>query len=150
MMTAALLALVVLQAPADTAGLAAEVEKGVQAFNARDLKYYESAFTDDGVFIADDGGLFVGKERVMRHFTRVFGMDPPRRVAVTDVTTGQKGDVGWARFKWTLSAGSEPGRSGVATTLFVRNGGRWQVQQVQNTLAGHRMPMASPAARPSP
>jgi ketosteroid isomerase-like protein len=149
MMTPVLLAIALVQSPspaADTTGLAAEVDRGVQAFNARDLKYYEASLADDAVFIADDGGMFIGKERVMRHFTRVFGQEPPRRVAVTDVTTGQKGDVGWARFKWTLSAGTETGRSGVATTLFTRAGGRWQVLQIQNTLAGHRM--ASP--RPSP
>jgi uncharacterized protein (TIGR02246 family) len=148
MTTTVLLALVLAQSPspADAMGLAAEVEKGIQAFNARDLKYYESSLAEDAVFIADDGGMFIGKERVMRHFTRVFGQEPPRRVAVTEVATGQRGDVGWARFKWTLSAGTETGRSGVATTLFTRSGGRWQVQQIQNTLAGHRM--ASP--RPSP
>jgi ketosteroid isomerase-like protein len=128
--------------------LAAEVEKGVAAYNAQSIAYYEDALATDAVYIAEDGAVFVGKERVLRLFARIFGRPTPPRVAVTDVATGGKGEVGWARFKWTLTSGTDS-RQGVTTTLFIRAGDAWQVVQIQNTPSGHAMAAPSPAASPA-
>lgn len=138
-----LLAAVASAAPApDVSG---EVERGVRAYNAREIAYYETALTPDAVFIADDGAIFAGKERVLKQFTRVFGMTPARQIAVSDVATGGRGDVAWARFKWTLT-GPEQSRAGVATTVFVRGpAGDWQVALIQNTRSGHGAPATTPA-----
>lgn len=127
--------------------VAAEVERGVKAYNDHDLKYYESSLTPDAVYIAEDGGIIAGKERVVRLFTRIFAATPPRQIAVSDVVTGSRGEVAWARFKWTLTMGTET-RNGVATTLFARGDGGWQIVQIQNTLSGHAMPAAR--ATPAP
>lgn len=130
------------QAAAD---VAAEVEKGVKAYNAREIAYYEAALLPDAAFVADDGAIFAGKDRVMKQFTRVFGMTPPRQIAVTDVATGGKGDVAWARFKWTLTGG-ESSRPGVATILFVRDGGALKIASIHNTRSAHGAPAgAAPA-----
>jgi ketosteroid isomerase-like protein len=133
------LLLVALLAPGAAAGLEAEVVKGVAAYNARDLVYYEAALAPDVVYIAEDGAVMSGKERVLRLFGRIFSATPPRQLAVAAVTTGGKGEVAWARFKWTLTIGEET-RKGVGTTLFVRSADRWQVVQIQNTPDGHAMP----------
>lgn len=153
---ALLAAVLVLPAPAiaaDTAPpITAEVEKGVKAYNAQDIGYYEDALATDAVYIAEDGAIFAGKERVLRLFTRIFGMKPPRQLAVSDVVAGMKGDVAWARFKWTLTMGADS-RHGVSSTLFARAGDAWQVVQIQSTPAGHVMaasPAPSPAASPKP
>jgi ketosteroid isomerase-like protein len=138
------LALLAAAAPA-APDVSAEVERGVRAYNAREIAYYETALTPDAVFIADDGAIFAGKERVLKQFTRVFGMTPARQIAVSDVATGGRGDVAWARFKWTLT-GPEQSRAGVATTVFVRGaGGEWQVSLIQNTRSGHGAPGTAPA-----
>ena len=127
---------------AENPDLAAEVEKGVRAYNARDLAYYETSLLPDAVFVADDGAVFAGKERVVKSFARVFGMTPARQIAVSDVVTGGKGDVAWARFKWTLT-GPETSRPGVATTIFVREaGGPWKIASIHNTRAAHGAPAA--------
>lgn len=52
------------------------------------------------------------------------------------MTTVIKGDVAWARFKWTLTKGPDS-RKGVASTLFTREAGVWRVAQIQNTPDGH-------------
>lgn len=128
--------------------LAAEVDRGVRAYNSRDLTYYETALLPDAVFVADDGAIFAGKERVMKQFTRVFGMTPARQIAVSDVATGGRGDVAWARFKWMLT-GPETSRPGVATTIFVRDpGGEWKIASIHNTRSAHGAPAgAAPAHR---
>lgn len=158
---AALAALLLLPAPAPAddapSKVAAEVEKGVKAYNAHDLAYYESALAPEAVYIAEDGAIFAGKERVLRTFTRIFAKTPARQIAVSDVATGTRGDVAWARFKWTLSMGPDS-RQGVSSILFGRAGDAWQVLQIQNTPTGHVMagapspasPSASPSAPPLP
>ena len=123
--------------------VAAEVEKGVAAYNAQDIKYYEASLGPDAVYIAEDGAVIAGKDRVLRLFSHIFAATPKRQVVVSEVATGSKGDVAWARFKWTLTLGAET-RKGVATTLFGRSGGGWQVLQIQNTPDGHAMGAVHP------
>jgi uncharacterized protein (TIGR02246 family) len=138
-------------APQARPEIAAELERGVRAYNAQDLAFYQAVLTPDAVYIADDGAVFAGKERVLRLFTRIFGGAQKPRLEVADVVTGGKGDVAWARFNWTLS-GIERARPGVAIVLFERAGDGWQVVSIQNTAKGHAMRAASPApgATPSP
>ena len=128
--------------------IAAEVEKGVRAYNAQDLAFYQATLAADATYIADDGGLFSGKDRVIALFTRIFARDPKPHLEVTDVVTGGRGDVGWARFAWTLS-GIERARPGIATAVFVRDGGAWRLVSLQNTPKGHPMRPASPSPGPS-
>ena len=116
--------------------VALEVDKGVKAYNAGDIKYYQSSLVDGAVYIADDGATFVGKERVVGLFTRLFAGQPAPQIAVSDVVTGAKGDVAWARFKWTRTKGPDS-RMGIATTIFTREAGAWKVAHIQNTPDGH-------------
>ena len=132
--------------------IAAEVEKGVRAYNAQDLAFYQATLAPDVTYIADDGAVFSGKERVLGLFTRIFARDPKPKLEVTDIVTGGRGDVAWARFGWTLS-GIERGRPGVATALFVRDRDAWRLVSLQNTPKGHAMRSAaspSPTASPAP
>jgi ketosteroid isomerase-like protein len=155
---ALLAAVLVLPAPVLAAEepppIAAEVEKGVKAYNAQHIAYYEDALATDAVYIAEDGAVFAGKERVLRLFSRIFATTPSRQLAISDLTTGGKGEVAWARFKWTLAVGPDS-RQGVTSILFARAGDAWQVLQIQNTPAGHVMaasppPSASPPLPPKP
>ena len=138
-------------APQARPEIAAELERGVRAYNAQDIAFYQGALAPDTVYIADDGAVFAGKERVLRLFTRIFGGAQKPQLEVADVVTGGKGEVAWARFSWTLS-GIERARPGVAIVLFERAGDGWQVVSIQNTAKGHAMRAASPApgATPSP
>ena len=131
--------------------IAAEVGRGLRAYNAQDLAYYDSALAPDAVYIADDGAVFAGKERVIRLFTRIFGGAQKPHLEISDLVTGGKGDTAWARFAWMLS-GIEHARPGVATVIFERAGSGWQVASIQNTAKGHAMraPSPAPGATPSP
>jgi ketosteroid isomerase-like protein len=136
-------------APPARPEIATELQRGVTAYNAQDIAYYQSSLAADTVYIADDGGIFVGRERVVALFTRIFGRTPKPRLEVSEVVTGGTGDVAWARFKWTLSD-IEQARPGIATAIFVRSGGRWQVASIQNTAVGHPIRPARPAGSSYP
>ena len=157
-----LLAVAAIQAPAPAAApkttaaastdeLAAEVQRAVTAYNARDLSYYESVLDPKSVYIAEDGAVIAGRERVLRTFGRIFSADPPRRIEISDLTVERRGDTGWATFRWTLTAGADV-RPGVTSVLYVRDGG-WRPMLIQNTLRGHAMrpaAAASPSSSPAP
>jgi ketosteroid isomerase-like protein len=138
-------------APQARPEIAAEVERGRQAYNSQDLAFYQATLAPEAVYIADDGAVFAGKDRVIGLFTRIFGRAQKPQLDIADVVTGGKGDAAWARFGWTLS-GIERARPGVATVIFQRAGDGWQVVSIQNTAKGHAMRAASPApgASPSP
>jgi uncharacterized protein (TIGR02246 family) len=136
-------------APQARPEIAAEVQRGVTAYNAQDIAYYQASLAPDAVYIADDGAVFSGKERIVGLFTRIFARTPKPRLEVTDVVTGGRGDVAWARFKWTLSD-IEKARPGVATAIFVRGTAGWQVASIQNTPVGHAMRPAAPGAASHP
>src|SRR5262245_40866815 len=130
--------LVALSAPAfaqGPAGVGAEIEKGVAAYNAQDIKYYEAVLAPDVVYIADDGATFTGRERVVGLFGRLFAAEPKRHMVMSDLVTGGKGDFGWARFKWTITRG-ETTRKGICSTLLARAGDAWQAVLIQNTPDG--------------
>jgi ketosteroid isomerase-like protein len=136
-------------APQAIPEVVAEVERGVKAYNAQDLKYYEGALLPDAVYVADDGAVFAGRERVLGLFTRIFARTPKPQLAVSNIVTGGHGEVAWARFEWTLS-GIEKARPGVAIAVFVKSPAGWQVVSIQNTAKGHAMRAASPSPGASP
>ena len=143
LVTGLLLAPAPLQAAAVPANpaIAAEVAQGVAAYNAQDLKYYEAALAPDAVYIADDGMTFNGKESVTALFGRLFAATPHRTMAISDLATGGRENVAWARFKWTITRG-EASRKGLCSILFTRAGDTWQAVQIQNTPDGHAAPGA--------
>jgi ketosteroid isomerase-like protein len=149
LLAALILAVPALAGGAENAAIAAEVERGVAAYNARQIAYYEEALATDAVYIAEDGATFAGKEPVLRLFTRIFAKTPAPQLAIEGVVTGGKGDVAWARFKWTLTTGADS-RQGVSSVLFARAGEAWQVVQIQSTPAGHAAAASAPAAGASP
>jgi hypothetical protein len=126
--------------------LTAEVQRAVTAYNARDLAYYESVLDPKSVYIAEDGAVISGRERVLRTFGRIFTADPPRRIEISDVSVERRGDTGWALFRWTLTAGSDT-RQGVTSVVYVHGSGVWHPMIIQNTLRGHA---SRPAAASSP
>jgi ketosteroid isomerase-like protein len=135
--------------PAAPDDLSAEIQRAVAAYNARDLSYYESVLDPKSVYIAEDGAVIAGRERVLRTFGRIFTADPPRRLEISDLTVDRRGDAGWATFRWTLTAGPDV-RQGVSSVMYVRGEGGWKPMIIQNTLRGHAMRPAAPAAPASP
>ena len=114
----------------------AEVERGVKAYNAGDIKYYEATLLDGVVYVADDGATFEGKPRVLELFTRIFASQPTPQIAIANPKSEIQGDVAWVRFDWTRTRGADS-RKGVATVILTRAGGAWKVAQIQNSPSGH-------------
>ncbi|HUG51962.1 MAG TPA: nuclear transport factor 2 family protein [Vicinamibacteria bacterium] len=136
-------------APPGSTELTAEVQRAIAAYNARDLSYYERVLDPRSVYVAEDGALISGRDRVLRVFGRIFAADPPRKLEISDLSVTPHGETGSALFRWTLSSGPDV-RRGVTSVLYAREGGAWRPLLIQNTLSTHPPPPASPAAGASP
>ena len=139
---------------ASTDDLTAEVQRAVAAYNARDLTYYERVLDARSIYVAEDGGLISGRDRVLRTFGRIFAAEPARKLEISDLSVTPRGDTGWALFRWTLTAGTDV-RRGVTSVLFMKDGATWRPMLIQNTPSAHAprpaaSAGASPAAAPSP
>jgi ketosteroid isomerase-like protein len=118
------------------AELTAEVHRGVTAYNAKDVAYYERVLDPQVTYVAEDGAVIASRDRVVALFKRIFDATPTRQLEVQDVVVSTRGEAAWALFRWTLTAGPDV-RRGVATTHFARSDGAWKVVLIQNTPDGH-------------
>ena len=125
--------------------IAAEVLRGVAAYNAQDLAYYEASLAPDAVYIMDNGLVLSSREYILALLNGFFSKTPRPQLVASDIVTGGRGDVAWARFKWTPTH-AESLRPGVTTAIFVRGGAGWQVVSIQLTRMGHAAGPAIPAA----
>ena len=136
-------------APPARPEIVAAVLRGVAAYNAQDLAYYEASLAPDAVYVMENGLVLSGREYVLALLNGFFSKTPRPRVAASDVVTGGRGDVAWARFNWTPTHAGN-GRPVVATVTFVRGAAGWQVVSIQNTRDVHAAPPAIPAAASHP
>ena len=123
-------------APQARPEIAAEVLRGVAAYNAQDLEYYEASLAPDAVYIMDNGLVLSSREYILALLNGFFSKTPRPQLVASEVVTGGRGDVAWARFKWTPTH-AENGRPGVTTAIFVRGGAGWQVVSIQLTRLRH-------------
>src|SRR5687768_1429604 len=129
----------------------AELQRGVTAYNAQDLAYFERSLAPEAEYIIENGVVLSGRENILALLNGFFARAAKPRLAVSDVITGGRGDFAWARFKWTVSH-SETSRA-LTTAIFVRgDDDRWRVVSIQNTPFGHlvRPTVPAPASHPAP
>ena len=83
------------------------------AYNARDLSYCEAVLDPKSVYIAEDGGVISGRERVLRTFGRIFSAESAAAHRDLGPRRGPaRGDAGWATFRLDAHRGSGlPARS---------------------------------------
>ena len=123
-------------APQARPEIAAAVLRGMAAYNAQDLAYYEASLTPDAVYIMDNGLVLSGRENILALLNGFFSRTPRPQLVASEIVTGGRGDVAWARFKWTPTH-AENGRPGVTTAVFVRGDAGWQVVSIQLTRLRH-------------
>ena len=127
--------------------IASAVLRGIAAYNAQDLAYFEATVAPDAVYIMDNALVLSGRENVLALLNGFFARTPRPQMVASEIVTGGRGDVAWARFKWTPSHNTRPG---VTTAIFVREGAGWQVVSIQLTRLTHGEPPVIPAAASHP
>jgi ketosteroid isomerase-like protein len=114
------------------------VQAGVDAYNNRDLAYFEEHLADDVVWLDEDGHIMNGKSTVLGFIRLQFNQSPAPMLSVSNVRVGSTTDAAWATFAYMLMGGEEH-IMGLNTTVFKRIGNDWQIAVVHGAFnaSGH-------------
>jgi len=109
-------------------GPAAEmVRAALDAFNKRDLSYFQRTLSNDVVWLDEDGHAVTPKTSVVGSFLRVQLTGPSvRTITPSNIRSGMTADAAWASFAYTLDSDGAK-KLGLATMVFKKVGTDWQI-----------------------
>ncbi|HET9943110.1 MAG TPA: DUF6152 family protein [Terriglobia bacterium] len=115
-------------APQPDPGPAADmVRAAMDAFNKRDLAYFQRTLSNDVVWLDEDGHAVTPKTSVVGSFLRLQLSGPSvRTITPTNIRSGMTTDAAWASFSYTLDTDGAK-KLGLATMVFKKVGTDWQI-----------------------
>jgi len=114
---------------AAASGPIAEVmDSVVAAFNKRDSAYFEKLIAPDAVWFDEDGHHLLATVWMNRLLTA----NPPRKLSISNLRTGNWDTSGWAGFNYVLEASNQV--KGVNTMVFKKNGNDWQIVMIHGAV----------------
>src|SRR6516225_8221879 len=85
------------------------VQAGIEAYNAKNVAYFEKNLADDVALIDEDGHTLVGKTRVLPFLRNQLTDPTPRKLTAKNIHVGSTNDAAWAYFAYTIEhEGKEP------------------------------------------
>ena len=108
------------QSPAEPGPLASLVLAIVNAYNNRDVPFFEKILARDVLWLDEDGHFIGAKEQAVYFIDEQLTATPQRRMSVTAIRSGITGianDTGWAAFSYVIESGDRK-RTGVTSILF--------------------------------
>ena len=108
------------QGSSDAGPLGDLVFRIVDAYNKRDIPFFETILARDVLWLDEDGHFIGAKEQAVYFIDEQLTAEPSRRLTVTTVRTGIHGlanDSGWAAFAYVIDDGAGQ-RKGVTSILF--------------------------------
>ena len=103
------------------------VRAALDAFNKRDLAYFQRTLSTDVVWLDEDGHAVTPKTSVVGSFLRLQLTGPSvRTITPTNIRSGMTADAAWASFAYTLDTDGAK-KLGLATMVFKKVGNDWQI-----------------------
>lgn len=103
------------------------VRAALDAFNKRDLAYFQRTLSTDVVWLDEDGHIVTPKTSVVGSFLRLQLTGPSvRTITPTNIRSGMTADAAWASFAYTLDTDGAK-KLGLATMVFKKVGTDWQI-----------------------
>lgn len=115
-------------AAAPTGAVADLMKSIVTAFNNRDAAFFQKMITPDAVWLDEDGHHLLATVWM----TRLLGANPPRKLTITNLRTGEWDNAGWAGFNYVLEATGQV--KGINTMVFKKTGSEWQIVMVHGAV----------------
>ena len=119
--------------PPPAGPLVSLVQAGADAYNKGDIAYFEKMFSDDILWVDEDGHELTSKMFCVNFILRQITATPKRTMTVTGIATGAWGDTGWAAFAYTIDDGVNQ-RKGMNTTLFKKVGNDWKIVLIHGAI----------------
>ena len=126
-------------APPPAGPLVNLVKASVDAYNKGDIGYFDKIFTDDILWVDEDGHEMTGKPWALTLFNRQMTSTPKRTMSVHDIATGTWGDTAWAAFAFTIDDGVNK-RVGTHTALLRKIGNGWKIVLMHDSINGPAVP----------
>ena len=103
------------------------VRATLDAFNNRDLAYFQRTLAADVVWLDEDGHAVTPKTSVVGSFLRFqLTGQSIRTITPSNIRTGMTADAAWASFAYTLDTDGAK-KLGLATMVFKKVGADWQI-----------------------
>jgi len=103
------------------------VHAGIDAYNAKNVAYFEKNLADDVAPIDEDGHTISGKDRVLPFLRNQLTDPTPRKLTAKNIKVGSTNDAAWAYFAYTIEhQGKEP-HDGNNSFVFRKAGNDWQI-----------------------
>jgi hypothetical protein len=93
----------------------------VMAFNNRDTAYFQKIIAPDAVWLDEDGHHL----QAMVWMNRLMSANPPRKLTITNLRTGNWDNAGWAGFNYVIEGTNMV--KGTNSLLFKKTGNDWQI-----------------------
>ena len=118
------------QLPADPGPLVNLVVSIVDAYNKRDIPFFEKVLAREVLWLDEDGHFIGAKEQAVYFIDEQMTATPPRKLSISNIRSGIAGaanDTGWAAFAYIVDDGVAQ-RKGVTSIVFRKTGGNndWQ------------------------
>ena len=103
------------------------VQAGIDAYNAKNVAYFEKQLADDVALIDEDGHTVSGKASVLSFLKNQLTDPTPRKVTAKNIKVGSTRDAAWAYFSYTIDHQGKPQHSGVNSFVFRKAANDWQI-----------------------
>jgi len=116
------------------------VQAGINAYNAKDVAYFEKHLAPEAIWLDEDGHIISGRNSVLSFIKNQLSDPAPRKITATNIKFASSGDAAWAGFAYTINhAGKEV--KGLNSTVFKKVGNDWMIVLIHGAFdaPGHHM-----------
>ena len=114
--------------PTASAPVADVVNAIVTAFNNRDTAYFQKVIAPEAVCLDEDGHHL----QATVWMNRLMGANPPRKLTISNLRTGNWDTAGWAGFNYVIEGPNMV--KGTNSLLLKKTGNDWQVVMIHGAV----------------
>ena len=103
------------------------VRAGIDAYNAKNVAYFEKYLAEDVALIDEDGHTMSGKSGVLAFLKNQLTDPTTRKLTAKDIKVGSTSDAAWAYFAYTVDHEGRPQHTGINSFVFRKAGNDWQI-----------------------
>jgi ketosteroid isomerase-like protein len=104
------------------------VRSMVTAFNNKDSAFFQRAMASDAVWLDEDGHHLLATVWI----NRLLSANPPRKLSITNLRTGNWDTAGWAGFNYVIEGTGQV--KGTNSLVLKKNGNDWQIVLVHGAV----------------
>src|SRR5262249_50787216 len=94
------------------------VQAGIDAYNAKNVPYFEKYLAEDVALIDEDGHTMSGKSGVLAFLKNQLTDPTPRKLTPKNIKVASTNDAAWAYFAYTIEHQGKPEHTGINSFVY--------------------------------